>query len=341
MKERQVRKRHCSHGSNRGSKRVRFDARRLEIQAQAELEAAGIGGAGDLAEVASGEGGSNAEPGEVVRGVVELGTELHVDLLVDAEILLDGRVPVVGAGAADNVAAEVSEGAKSRQGKGGLVEPLKAGAGVLLPVADDVRALVAEAGAGAVADDAEIEGQAGVEGRDAGELPAAKGFFIPLAAAKPEGQRVDVADDEIVATVKGHEATVALGVVAVHGLLAEAAGVSDGVGPGVGSAQLATAFDLAADLNLERVVNGVGTVDELLNVSVATVGAEGVEVDAGVSLEGAEAELVDVERAGEAGGGGADIGDVEGGEAVHFMLEAEAPIENAGDLEINGVRVGD
>lgn len=139
----------------------------LEIHTQAELEAAGICSAGDLTEVAGTEGGANAEPGEVVRGVVELAAELHGELFAEAEVFLQRGIPIVGAGPADDVAAEVAEDAVGREGEGSLIEPLEAGAAVLLPVADDVGALVAEAGAGAVGSDAEVEGQAGVEGGDA------------------------------------------------------------------------------------------------------------------------------------------------------------------------------
>jgi len=97
----------------------------LEVHSKAKLEAARIGGAGDLAEVAGAQGGADAEPGEVVGCVIKLGAELHGELFAEAEVLLQRSIPVVGARATDDVAAEVAEGAHGREGEGALMNHWK------------------------------------------------------------------------------------------------------------------------------------------------------------------------------------------------------------------------
>ena len=60
----------------------------LEIQTQAELQAAWIAGARNLTEVRGAQNRSDAEPGEVMRRVIKLRAELHPDALGYPEVLL-------------------------------------------------------------------------------------------------------------------------------------------------------------------------------------------------------------------------------------------------------------
>ena len=314
-------------------------AGRLEVEAQRELHGSGVGGAGNLAERRAGIRRGNRRVAEVVGHVEELRAERRIHAFGDAEVLLKRHVPVVEERVGDGIRAEVAERAGGGNGERRRQHVL--GSGCAVPVADDVRTLVGDAGAGDVAGHGDVERQAGLQRGYAGDLPSAEAHLVPFTTRLPERQRVDVAGDEDVVAIVVRRAPVAAEVVAVHRLVVVGVGIGTGFRPGVGDVEQAAAGELLLELELGRVVDEVGAGHVLVDRRIAGIRAQRVGVGAGVGLEGAGLELVHVLLVGQVGGTGPDIRQVNGHVLAHLLLDAEAPVERTGDLHVEIVRVVD
>src|SRR5579885_1142608 len=192
---------------------------KLKPQLQCKLNDAGVGGADDLSEAGADGYAGHAEIG-VIEGVEKLRAELHADAVGKGEILCQIEIKIDQVGSAHDADAGIAEDLIGHEaGLAGSGAQGDEGAGIKPPI--DGTAAVGEIAVGdAVRPAAPLaadidhlglihgEGEAGLGGKDGGELPAAQqgiGGAIPIlsiSAPASEGELPDARRDKAVGDVE-------------------------------------------------------------------------------------------------------------------------------------------
>src|SRR5450755_710235 len=249
----------------------------LEVQLQPDLHYAWVEGRGELTEVAGAEVVADLVELRVVPGVERFGTELQAAAasFAEHEALEQREVPVVAARTTCCVVAEVAEGTDRgihERSRVDVLDDLLSRRANRIGIGDlsrEVRTVgcVGQPVAALAAAEADVDGDAGFHGDDAGHFPAAKrGANQAVLVVAEERNVVDEVHYGIVSPVVSAWANVILPAeVRIRNVLevlaAGAAGARvDGLGVGVEGAEEQILAYLRVDVQLQTIVVRVGFV---------------------------------------------------------------------------------
>ena len=224
-----------------------------------------------------------------------------------------------------------------RSGKSGRVEPGRAG-GERRPrdgrIGDDIPELVATArsDAGEIVAAANRERRARLELVDARELPMAERARRRRVAAQ-EGQFVDPVGDQHVRAIEIRDGPVGGIVVGVRQHVGERRGIVHRAREGVADAGVQAVGHPPLDAHLQPVVLRSTRVLGQADRSVAQIRPQGIGIHAGIGLQRARRQLIDIALALVVQPAPADVPDLDAGLQRQLALNGKVPVPGARHVE--------